>query len=379
MRFWFILLSGVILSGCQNSPPPSITLTSSVHSIQAESASRVWPVVSPLPVPDSLRPCCAFGYNLKVNFLGIPVPFYRLPNVVAAEHLGVHSYNDSAFGTLARVFGLSRENNGVIYTRRGGFIDVAHVRDTADMTFYLFSHIWPRLGLASEIRLDDELGERWIKLFAFTAPTDPVQRYTLSAYLAARIAFQLAAWHEIAQWYGYRSLPGFSEMISAFSPEDLYSNLLGGKLAIDVLFSGYAHSVADYNLAMQALIPDALQQLEAVSTAQTRVHFDQVEGTWWDSQRRVPEKFLLLRRDYQLEDYRRPARVPGEKATALTLQLPAEVEGFVLSALGELQIWPGKAMKSLPRPLTYYTYRDFPALAAKAKAEDDKHLLRQGK
>ncbi|OWA85706.1 hypothetical protein BV377_29140, partial [Klebsiella pneumoniae] len=43
--------------------------------------------------------------------------------------------------------------------------------------------------------------------------------------LAGHLAFEIALWHEIAQWYGFQSVPGFSEEISAFSPEDLYSNL----------------------------------------------------------------------------------------------------------------------------------------------------------
>jgi Protein of unknown function (DUF4056) len=34
-------------------------------------------------------------------------------------------------------------------------------------------------------------------------------------------------WHEIAIWYGWANVPMFSERPSAFSPEDMYSNLLG--------------------------------------------------------------------------------------------------------------------------------------------------------
>ncbi len=33
------------------------------------------------------------------------------------------------------------------------------------------------------------------------------------------IAFQLGVWHEIATWYGWASVRGFSEKASAFSPE----------------------------------------------------------------------------------------------------------------------------------------------------------------
>ena len=65
--------------------------------------------------------------------------------------------------------------------------------------------------------------------------------------LAGHLAFEIAQWHEIAQWYGFQSVPGFSEEISAFSPEDLYSNLLGARLAINVILSGHGGSLEDYN------------------------------------------------------------------------------------------------------------------------------------
>ncbi|TOM58444.1 hypothetical protein CGH73_26665, partial [Vibrio parahaemolyticus] len=85
------------------------------------------------------------------------------------------------------------------------------------------------------LSLSEELASRQIHFSPFTPPPSAHQRYTLSAYLAAKLAFQLAVWHEIAQWYGYQSVPGFSEGISAFSPEDLYSNLLGARLAMTVI------------------------------------------------------------------------------------------------------------------------------------------------
>lgn len=45
--------------------------------------------------------------------------------------------------------------------------------------------------------------------------------------LSGRIAYDLSVWHEIATWYGVSSVPLVSEQFSSFSPEDVYSNLLG--------------------------------------------------------------------------------------------------------------------------------------------------------
>lgn len=378
MRVWWIgLLAALLLSGCQSNAGAAIALVPDLQTRPALVAARDWPVTAPLHAPNGLRPCCAFGYDLQAELLGIPVPFYMLNNVVEADRLGEHHYNDSTFGAVANLAGLSSEIDGLIYTHRGGFIDLAHVRDTADNTLFLFSHIWPRLGLNGIISLGDELGERRIVLNAFTAPSDPVQRYRVALALAARLAFQLAAWHEVAQWYGYESVPGFSEGISAFSPEDLYSNLLGARLAIDAILAGHASSVASYKLAMQTIIPQALHQLEAVSAVETRFHFDMLDGNWWNSHRRVPEKFLVLYRNYQTGDDRLPSMVPGEQALPLRLSLADKVDGLSLDDLGELQIWPGSSMRNLPAPQNYYTYRDFPALALHARAQDAQELSRQ--
>ncbi|AVJ15820.1 DUF4056 domain-containing protein [Serratia sp. JUb9] len=354
----------------------AVAATETTITAQPTRATRIaWPVTPPLSAPDGLRPCCAFGFDLKVQALGIPVPFYQLGNVVDANQLGHHRYNDSAFGAVSNVLGLSSERDGLLYTRRGGFIDIAHVRDTADNTLYLFSQILPRLGQRWQLSLGEELAQRRIQLNAFTPPTDAAQRYTLAAYLAGKLAYQLAAWHEIAQWYGYQSVPGFSEEISAFSPEDLYSNLLGARLAIDAILQGGAVSVGSYNRAMESLLPAALNQLGAVSATQTRRQLAAIDGDWWDSHRRVPEKFLVLKRNYDTGDNRLPTPVPFERTAPQRLMLPQQRYGIPLDDIGELQLWPGSSPRHLPPPSPYYTAKDFSALALHARAEDARQIL----
>ncbi|MFI8416199.1 DUF4056 domain-containing protein [Serratia sp. NPDC078593] len=365
MRF-IALLFTFFTAAVQAVQTPETLLTA-----QPTRETRInWPVVSGLSPPDGLRPCCAFGFNLKVQALGIPIPFYQLGNVVDADKLGIHQYNDSALGAINNLLGLSREQVGLLYTRRGGFIDVAHVRDTADNTLFLFSQILPRLGQDWYLDLSAELAQRRIQLNAFTPPHDAAQRYTLAAYLAGELAFQMAAWHEIAQWYGYQSVPGFSEEVSAFSPEDLYSNLLGARLAIDAILQGQAVSIGAYNTAMESLLPDALAQLGAVSIDETQQQFAGIDGDWWNSHRRVPEKFLVLKRDYETGDNRLPMQPPFERTAPQRLMLPQQVNGLRLQTLGELQLWPGKSMRHLPMPVHYYTLRDFHALAQHAQTED---------
>ncbi len=363
------LITGILLSSSCFSQI-KLPIVPDLSTSPLQQATRAWPTVEMLSAPDGLRPCCAFGYNLKAQALGIPVPLYQLNNVVEADGLGEHHYNDSLLGAVANLMGISSEQDGLLYTAHGGFIDIAHVRDTADMTLFLFSQIWPRLGQEQTIVLSEELAQRHIQLFAFTPPQNEAERFTLAAYLSSYLAFQVAAWHEIAQWYGFESVPGFSEGISAFSPEDLYSNLLGARLAASLILQGHSSSVEQFNLSMQAILPAALHQLGAVSAKDTRFQFDMLDGNWWDSHRAVPEKFLVLKRNYLTDDDRIPTPIPSESTAPLRLRLPAEWAGFQMKDLGELRLLSGRSMKQLPKPDEYYTFRDFPALALHARAED---------
>lgn len=342
-------------------------------SLPAGESPQVWLLPRPLPQPNGLRPCCAFGYNLRAKLFGIPVPWYQVGNVVAPMETGQHHFNPDFLDTLRTLSGLNREHNGLVYTRRGGFIDLAHLRDSADNTLWLFSHIWPRMGQATTLKLDDELGQREIRLLSYTPPASATDRYRLAVELAAHLAFELAAWHEVAQWYGFESVPGFSEGVSAFSPEDLYSNLLGTRVAIDLLNAGGGASLSRYQQAMSGMIPQALAQLEAESPAGTRFHFDMIDHLWWNSACRLPDKFLLRYRNYSVSERRLPSRTP-ENIFPLRLMLHTHFRGIALSNFGRLEILPGRAMANLPAPASRYLFSDFPSLAQRAESADLQHL-----
>jgi len=74
--------------------------------------------------PRTIRVCCMFGS--KVGIVGFP--FIKLTAVTSIEKIGDHHY-----------LGKMSENNGIVYTRRGGFIDMGHMRDQADWTAYLYA------------------------------------------------------------------------------------------------------------------------------------------------------------------------------------------------------------------------------------------------
>lgn len=178
----------------------------------------------------------------------------------------------------------------------------------------------------------------------------------------------------MAQWYGFESVPGFSEAVSAFSPEDLYSNLLGARIAVNLILTGHAASETAYNTAMSNALPVALHQLDALPAEQTRAHFERIDGRWWDSRCRVPQKFLVLKRNYDIRDQRSPLRPDDETAPVQRLTLPQTVGSVSLAQISELRLWPGRSMERLPAPHSFYRLRDFPMLAARARASDTKRL-----
>ncbi|AOM42885.1 DUF4056 domain-containing protein [Xenorhabdus hominickii] len=364
-----------LLVACQSKSESIASVKPVLTSDTHEQSQEIWLTLPPIAPPEGLRACCAFGYNLKTQLGSISIPFYGIDNIVEAEKLGEHHYNDSIVGASAALLGVSNEKLGLLYTNKGGFIDISHVRDTADYTLYLFSQIYARLGQERELTLSHELAARKIHFFAFTPPEDPAERYTLSAYLAAKLAFQLAVWHEIAQWYGYQSVPGFPEGISAFSPEDLYSNLLGARLAMTLILEGHASSVSHFSAAMASILPIALHELEASSRSRTKEMFDSVDGLWWNSYQRIPQKFLVLRRNYETQDNRYPLTPWGKERFSLRLSLPERYQHYSLDKLAEFQLWPTNKMQNLPVPKQYWAAKDFKMLAENAQYQDNQQLL----
>ncbi|EOS8314510.1 DUF4056 domain-containing protein [Vibrio parahaemolyticus] len=247
-----------------------------------------------LKAPVGVRPCCAFGVDLKAQLGSVPVPFFSLENVLSSSEVGTHHYNDGS------LLGLNEEANGIIFTELGGFIDTAHVRDTADYTYYLFTLNQHYLGRAAHLNLPEELRVRRIRWYEQKKPLSEKEKLDRSAQAAALTAFRLAQWHEIAQWFGMVSVNGFKELASAFSSEDLYSNMLGAKLAKQVLLDNPELDQTGFSKAMDTAFKQALKDLKAQSKAVTKEKIQQLDGDWWDSSRRLPDKWVVRFRDYHM-------------------------------------------------------------------------------
>ncbi|WWE57707.1 DUF4056 domain-containing protein [Parasalinivibrio latis] len=324
--------------------------------------------------PVGVRPCCAFGKDLKAQLGGVPVPFFSVGNVLDVESLGNHIYNDGSQGVSSSLLGLGEEHNGLIYTEKGGFIDTAHVRDTADFTYFLFNEMRHRLGTSYTIKLPAELRNRLVVLKARTTQLTDAEKENMAIHAAGLTAFRLAQWHEIAQWFGMESVGGFKELASAFSPEDLYSNMLGAKLAMAILAENPDASVEAFGKSMDASLKATLEKLHAVSADETSQKIASLDGKWWDSSKRLPDKWVLLHRDYHLalDIY------PNGTENGMRLSLPDKLEnGEPVSSWVQLELRKGdreSAFILAPSRLKHqdvWTPEDFMKLAGFAKVQDE--------
>ncbi|WP_260115549.1 DUF4056 domain-containing protein [Vibrio sp. SS-MA-C1-2] len=193
---------------------------------------------------------------------------------------------------------------------------MAHVRDTADDTIGLFFEILKNLGQEHRIELPNEIGVRYVemKLFEAHALTDE-QKWTIAAHLAARLAYFKAESHEISQWSGYESFKGWSEGVSAYSIEDLYSNMLGAKLSLHLIMQRKALSTTEYDRNLTLLINATLKELGAVDKVQSQAVLAALDTHWWNSSEPIPHKYMLLKRNFNFGDHQTPYILPEELAT----------------------------------------------------------------
>jgi hypothetical protein len=343
-----------------------------------------------VPEPQSLRPCCIFGNDVGVQVGRIKVPGYEVQNVLDIGELGTHQYNKGTVSLQPR--GGERmvadEASGILYTCRGGFIDLAHVRDNADRTLYLVSQIGRIAVSGGAIPIVGEGAERRIVV----KPFDPklVRAYGLREVitsLAEWVDFQASIWHEITTWYGWSST-AFSERPSAFSPEDLYSNLVGVKITGAIIRRHAAPSELEYNRAATAFLKDALVKLGPLPKDASRLAFEYVDGIWWDSTKRVPDNQLVRHRNFNIGPKLYPWKLmdaqPSATLTAaakefdqycqgewtpLGLSVPDRIGDVPFREMATLEISPGELLAKngfpFPKPGSkLVTQDDFPAIIA---------------
>lgn len=336
-----------------------------------------------VPVRKRLRPCCVFGHGLNAELGPIPIPGIKIQNVIDVDDLGPHRFDAGMLlaGSDDGDF-LESEANGLVYTCRGGFIDTAHVRDYADWTMFVGPALARNLETGATIALPPEGGARSIVLAPI--PPEVIETYgrrRLAISMAEWVVFQMSIWHEIATWYGWSSFEAFSERASAFSPEDVYSNVVGIKMAGPVIWQGTAFSEDSYNAAVDQWIAQTLRYLGALDRSHAIEAANAVDHLWWDSNARLPDPALVLRRNIQGGSTVWPWPVPTERldedlqhaietdcggdAKPLPLRVASRVPGLDFERIlrFEIELSPQlAAQESLAELGNHVTQADFPRM-----------------
>jgi hypothetical protein len=393
---WVVLALGLLSASCA---PKWNTVQ---HPLQDEELDGAFfsglgsKDVPDVPEPKSLRPCCIFGNDVSVEVGTVPVPGYEVRNVLAIDGLGSHQYNKAlvSLEPSGSEHIVSDEKSGILYTCRGGFIDIAHVRDNADRTLFFASQIARLAATGGTIPITGEGAERRVVV-------KPLDRRLVQARglrevvtgLAEWVAFQASIWHEITTWYGWASTP-FSERPSAFSIEDLYSNLVGIKIAGTAIRRHAAASEVEYNNSVTALLKDALVKLGPLPQDASRRAFEYVDGIWWDSTKRVPDNQLVRHRNFNIGPELYPWRLvdaePSAKLSAarqefdqfcqsnwtpLNLSVPDRLDDVPFRKMATLEIQPGELLVKNGFPFNKtVTQDDFPAVIAAIADSADAEL-----
>ncbi|MFY9151250.1 MAG: DUF4056 domain-containing protein [Prolixibacteraceae bacterium] len=235
-----------------------------------------------------IRTCCSFGADMQF----FAIPGIKLTEITSIDKIGRHHY-----------LGNSEEQNGIIYTRRGGFIDMGHLRDQCDWLAYLYIQLEEsrKKGILT-LDIGHEGGEKKL-----TARIPSTLTHSDLLHLAGKIAYDLSVWHEIATWFGASTIPLIPERYSSFSVEDAFSNLLGVTIGFKSI-----QSELPYEEAVTKIIGETLTNLNVVTTeAETLMAMEEVRNIWWTREKRLPSGKVLIQRQLQVYPCLSPWLVPG--------------------------------------------------------------------
>jgi hypothetical protein len=228
---------------------------------------------------------CIFGGGGKprdrIGALPFPGPF-TLYTVADPNRLGKHRY-----GRLGRIPILQTEEKerGIIYARKAGFIDVAHIRESCDWTRYFTMQLRKAIKAGNtEVSLVGKNDARLLIDLKYPdgwSTLPEAERNGLGEELAIRGGQQLGyltmTWHELITWFGWRKLFLIDEQPSAFTYDDTMSHMVGIRVAGRAL----RDNRGGWDAAVTRNLKEVMKEIGAVTPVQTELAVDAVEGRWW--------------------------------------------------------------------------------------------------
>jgi len=177
------------------------------------------------------------------------------------------------------------EKTGMIYTCKGGFIDLSHLREGVDRTAFL-TELTKKNLTEGKTEFNFKIIEPSVYWVKITLPGDWKDKTETSKakiineasiYLGQYFAHNSMIWHEIITWYGYSSTGIFPENISSFSWEDTYSDILGTCIAVEALLTDRSN----FDTAVTQLINRTMRELDARPPEVARQAAEQIKGKWF--------------------------------------------------------------------------------------------------
>ncbi|HSI49132.1 MAG TPA: DUF4056 domain-containing protein [Ideonella sp.] len=212
------------------------------------------------------------------------------------------------------------EKGGLVYTCAAGFLDIDHVRQSADWMAYLHARLgaaWSRKSETTRLTIpsaDRGMQLRIVLQHSTEAQGTPPPWPALDA-LARRLAFLMMTWHEVLTWFDYRSTFLAPEKISAFTYEDTLSHVVG----IEIGARAVARTDVAYAVAVDQELKALPERYGAQPVAVTRQAFTRVRNRWWRGNSGWPNNDFITGRDVAMgldSPTIKPWSVPGVAACA---------------------------------------------------------------
>jgi hypothetical protein len=284
----------------------------------------------------------------RLGSLPFPGPF-TLYALADPDDLGFNHYAANPTFSSKHEHG-----HGILYTQRAGFLDMAHLREAMDWTWYAHAQVAHAL---TEQKTSLDLPGYDGSSFHLTFNYPPLwhslpdqQRESLIDELALRIgqhvAFNAMTWHEIVTWYGYKTTLILPEQQSSFTYEDTVSHMVGIYAAADAL----RHSTGSWDSDATAALTQQLEDLAVVSPHQAAVAVEAVRNQWWKAGH-------CIRRNLDIGQDGAPIRpwlvreMPGSDAPPVLLVLPtlSDVQGQDFSEFWSMTIRPSRLIPASVR------------------------------
>lgn len=311
------------------------------------------------------------GPRVRAGHLPTDTHGIEFPN---PDKLGKHSYGLALY-----------EVGGIVYTCKAGHLDLGHIRGNADNTRYLVKKVRNALTKNSKSFTFNITGELSVHKVQLTYPkdwqTNPNREKLIEDIAFATgpyLSYQATIWHEILTWYGVHFMGFEAEFNSAFSWEDMYSNILGTQISVTAMKNpNLSFDQAVTNGINKRLKELGVQPKEVAIKASDKVRDDWYTGNF------IPDT-KMRNMDIGLDGFITPLLVPGieecPNATPLPIPVPSLdtlrnngltltlrtypnvlEQGRIYKAAGSKEIYPEKhypiIMKHIKKQATQKGYK----------------------